>query len=45
MEQFYLMQKINDLSLSKKTFLEIINWVKYNYEKLINLDIEFSNKS
>jgi len=37
--------KINDLSISKKPFLERINWVKDNYEKFINLDIEFIKKA
>lgn len=37
--------KINDQSISKKPFLERINWVKENYEKIINLDIEFIKKA
>jgi len=37
--------KINDQSISKKPFLERINWVKDNYEKIINLDIEFIKKA
>lgn len=37
--------KINDDSISKKPFLERINWVKDNYEKIINLDIEFIKKA
>lgn len=37
--------KINDHSISKNPFLERINWVKNNYEKIINLDIEFIKKA
>ena len=37
--------KINDLPISKKPFRERINWVKDNYEKIINLDIEFIKKA
>jgi hypothetical protein len=37
--------KINDKTISKKPFLERINWVKDNYLKIINLDIEFIKKA
>ena len=37
--------KINDHSINKKPFLDRINWVKDNYEKIINLDIEFIKKA
>ena len=37
--------KIKDKTISKKPLLERINWVKDNYQKIINLDIEFIKKA
>jgi hypothetical protein len=38
-------EKINDSSISKKPYNERIKWVKDNYEKIINLDIDFIKKA
>lgn len=38
-------EKINDHSISKKPLIDRINWVKYNYAKIINLDREFIKKA